>query len=164
MSALKARTLSPPTSGASSQDSRWGISRDPQIRLRLASGLVSAENSARKAGARGSSGPLQETSLSHLTLHPTTKPLSSQRLLQPPLLARLEVERMLLNLLDDVLLLHLALEAPKCALDGLSLIDDDQRHSTLSLLEDSHASRKRSLYQSRLGPVKKVRRPARHPT
>ena len=38
-------------------------------------------------------------------------PLSGKRLLGPAPITRLEIEGMLLNILDDIFLLHLALEA-----------------------------------------------------
>jgi hypothetical protein len=40
-------------------------------------------------------------------------PFSGQRLLGPPLLSRLQIERVAFDLFDDVLLLYLSLEAPK---------------------------------------------------
>ena len=56
--------------------------------------------------------------------------LASQRLLGPALVARLQVERVLLDVLDDVFLLHLPLEAPESALDGLALLNFDFSHAT----------------------------------
>jgi hypothetical protein len=46
----------------------------------------------------------------------------------PALLAGLHVEAMLLDLLDDVFLLHLALETPQGIFQGFVLLDDDFRH------------------------------------
>jgi hypothetical protein len=41
------------------------------------------------------------------------------------LLARLQIKGVALNLLDDVLLLHLALETAQCILKGLALLQSD---------------------------------------
>jgi hypothetical protein len=49
--------------------------------------------------------------------------LSRQRLLGTATVARLQVERMLLDILDDIFLLHFPLEATKRALDRLAFLD-----------------------------------------
>jgi hypothetical protein len=51
--------------------------------------------------------------------------LASQRLFCAALVARLQVEAVLLDVLDDVFLLYLALETAKGVLDGLALLDLD---------------------------------------
>jgi hypothetical protein len=56
-------------------------------------------------------------------------PLSGKRLLGPAPITRLEIEGMLLNILDDVFLLHLALEAAERTLDGLAFLDLDFSHA-----------------------------------
>ena len=48
-----------------------------------------------------------------------------QRFLSALLLTRLQVKRMTLNLLDDVLLLDFALEPTQGIFEGLSLLDPD---------------------------------------
>src|ERR1700690_662146 len=50
-------------------------------------------------------------------------PLAGQGCFDAPLLARLEVIGVTLDLLDDVLLLDLALEAAQRALDGLAVLN-----------------------------------------
>jgi hypothetical protein len=50
-------------------------------------------------------------------------PLSSQRFLYPPLLTRLQVKRVALDLLDNVFGLHFALEAPQSVLKGFAFLD-----------------------------------------
>ena len=57
-------------------------------------------------------------------------PLSGQRLLDALLLSRLEVERVLLYLFDNVLRLNLALKTAKGILQRLSLLKPDFSHST----------------------------------
>jgi len=49
-------------------------------------------------------------------------PLASQRSLYTLFFARLQVEGVALNLLDDVFLLHLALKAAQSVLEGFSLL------------------------------------------
>src|SRR6185295_3418639 len=49
--------------------------------------------------------------------------LSRQRLLGAPLVSRFQVERVLLDVLDDVFLLNLALKAAEGALDGLAFLN-----------------------------------------
>src|SRR6185503_13927368 len=56
-------------------------------------------------------------------------PLPRQCLLGPPFIARLQIEGMLLDVLDDVFLLHLALEAAKRALNGLAFLNLDFSHA-----------------------------------
>ena len=55
--------------------------------------------------------------------------LPRQRLLGPPLVARLQIEGVLLDVLDDVFLLHLALEAAERALNGLAFLNLDFSHA-----------------------------------
>ncbi len=57
-------------------------------------------------------------------------PLSGQRLLDTLFFSRLEVERVLLYLFDDVLRLNLAFETTKSILQRLSLLKPDFSHST----------------------------------
>jgi len=47
----------------------------------------------------------------------------SQRLLRATLVARLQIERVLLDILDDIFLLHLSLEAAQGAFDGFAFLD-----------------------------------------
>src|SRR5262245_51620074 len=54
--------------------------------------------------------------------------LSRQSLLGPALVPRLQIERVLLDVLDDVFLLNLTLEAAKGALDGLAFLNLDLSH------------------------------------
>jgi hypothetical protein len=56
-------------------------------------------------------------------------PLSGKRLLGPELVTRLEIEGVLLNILDDVFLLHFALEAAERTFDGLAFLDLDFSHA-----------------------------------
>ena len=56
-------------------------------------------------------------------------PLARQRLLGPTLVTRLQVERVLLDVLDDVFLLNLALEAAECAFDRLAFLNLDFSHA-----------------------------------
>src|SRR6185369_1676980 len=62
-------------------------------------------------------------------------PLPRQRLLRTALVARLQVEAVLLDVLDDVFLLDLALEAAEGVLDGLAFLDLDlgQNYNTPKL-------------------------------
>src|SRR5712692_1903704 len=52
-------------------------------------------------------------------------PLPGQRLLGPTLVARLQIEAVLLDVLDNVFLLDLPLEAPKGVLDRFALLQFD---------------------------------------
>src|SRR5438477_1572452 len=54
--------------------------------------------------------------------------LPRKRFLRPALLAGFHVEAVLLDFLDDVFLLHLALKAPQGILQGFTLLDDDFSH------------------------------------
>ena len=56
-------------------------------------------------------------SLFELTALPLASTFACKRLLGPALVSRLQVEGVLLNILDDVFLLNLPLEAAECALD-----------------------------------------------
>ena len=51
-----------------------------------------------------------------------TRTLARKRLLGAAAIARLQVERMLLDILDDIFLLYLPLEAAKRAFDGLAFL------------------------------------------
>src|SRR4051794_34572330 len=55
-------------------------------------------------------------------------PLARQRLLGATLVAWLQIEGVLLDILDDVFLLHLPLEAPESALDRFALLNLDFSH------------------------------------
>src|SRR5262249_37738884 len=55
--------------------------------------------------------------------------LTRKRLLRAPLVSRFQIEGVLLNVLDDVFLLNLALEPPESAFDRLALLDFDFRHA-----------------------------------
>src|SRR5712692_1171054 len=54
--------------------------------------------------------------------------LPRKRFLCPALLAGFHVEAMLLDFLDDVFLLHLALKTPQGVFQGFTLLDDDLSH------------------------------------
>jgi len=58
-----------------------------------------------------------------------TAPLPSKRLLGPELVTGLQIEGMLLDVLDNVFLLHLTLEAAERTLDGLTVLDLDFSHA-----------------------------------
>src|SRR5204863_9494434 len=53
---------------------------------------------------------------------------AGERLLGATLVARLQVERVLLDVLDDVFLLHFPLEASESAFDGFALLDLNFSH------------------------------------
>ncbi len=54
--------------------------------------------------------------------------LPRKRFLGPALLAGFHIEAMLLDFLDDVFLLHLALKTPQSIFQGFTLLDDDFSH------------------------------------
>jgi hypothetical protein len=54
--------------------------------------------------------------------------LPRKRFFCPALLAGFHVEAVLLDFLDDVFLLHLALESAQCVFQGFTLLDDDFSH------------------------------------
>src|SRR6266849_1201595 len=58
-----------------------------------------------------------------------TQTLSRKRFLGPASFSGLHVKAVLLDFLDDVFLLHLALKASQGVLQGLCLLDDDFGHS-----------------------------------
>jgi hypothetical protein len=58
-----------------------------------------------------------------------TVALARQSLLGPALVTRLQVEGMFLDVLDDVFLLDLPLEATEGTLDGLALLNLDFSHA-----------------------------------
>jgi hypothetical protein len=68
-------------------------------------------------------------SLLRLSTEFLTVPLARQSLFGPALVTRLQVERMLLDVLDDVFLLNLALEAAECTFDRLALLNLDFSHA-----------------------------------
>src|SRR5688572_32866738 len=49
--------------------------------------------------------------------------LTSEGLFRPALVTRLQIERVLLDILDDIFLLHLPLEAAQGAFDGFAFLD-----------------------------------------
>ena len=57
--------------------------------------------------------------------HLLAGPLTGERLFHTALVARLQIEGVLLDVLDDVFLLNLALESAKGALDRLTFLDSD---------------------------------------
>src|SRR5207237_10801248 len=61
-------------------------------------------------------------------------PLARERLLCSALVTRLQIEGMLLDVLDDVFLLHFPLEPTKGALDRFALLDFDFSHAPDTLL------------------------------
>jgi hypothetical protein len=48
---------------------------------------------------------------------------TSEGLFRPALVTRLQIERVLLDILDDIFLLHLPLEAAQGAFDGFAFLD-----------------------------------------
>src|SRR5262249_24776908 len=58
--------------------------------------------------------------------------LPRKRFLCPAFLTGLHVEAVLLDFLDDVFLLHLALETPQCVFQRLALLNDDFGHCVTS--------------------------------
>jgi hypothetical protein len=60
--------------------------------------------------------------LSTHAAHLFAQAFASQSLFDPLLFARLQVEGMLFDVLDDVFLLNFALEAPERAFEGLTFI------------------------------------------
>jgi hypothetical protein len=66
--------------------------------------------------------PYPAVSLARYAAHLFPQPFARQRLLDTFLFARLEVERMFLNILNYVFLLNLAFEAPKGAFEGFPFI------------------------------------------
>src|SRR6185369_9060546 len=58
-----------------------------------------------------------------------TTTLTREGLLRPAFIARLQIERVLLDILDDIFLLHLALEAAEGALDGFAFLDFNFSHA-----------------------------------
>ncbi|SRR6266566_25672 len=54
--------------------------------------------------------------------------LPRKRFFRPALLAGFHIEAMFLDFLDDVFLLHLALETPQGIFQGFTLLDDDFSH------------------------------------
>src|SRR5438034_9417233 len=60
--------------------------------------------------------------------HLLAQTLPRKRFLCTAFLAGLHVEAMLLDFLDDVFLLHLALETPQCVFQRLTLLDNDFSH------------------------------------
>ncbi len=86
---------------------------------------------SRKCGAeprgkrKGDSDPPQLIRFPPLLL---AQSLPRKRFLCPALLAGFHVEAMLLDFLDDVFLLHLALETPQGIFQGFTFLDDDFSH------------------------------------
>jgi len=66
---------------------------------------------------------LQRSSPARIT-HLFPQSLARESLLDSLLLAGFHIEGMLLRILDDIFLLHLALEAPQCAFKGFAVIQD----------------------------------------
>ncbi len=75
--------------------------------------------------------PCQETpdaALLGVTPHFLSAAFPRERLFRTPLVARLQIEGVLLDVLDGVFLLHLSLESAKGALDRLTILNSDFRH------------------------------------
>src|SRR5258706_10325682 len=90
-------------------------------------------------------------------------PLAGQRLLGPALVAGLQVEAVLLDVLDDVFLLDLSLEAPEGVFDRLALLDLDlgQNAYTPSLWWISLSRRMRFLREQVFAQIVPVLKDAR---
>src|SRR5215472_17558534 len=65
--------------------------------------------------------------------HFLTAAFSSQCLLDAFLLSRLQVERMFLDVLDNVFLHHLAFKATQCTFNGLTFMNPNLRHPILRI-------------------------------
>jgi hypothetical protein len=96
--------------------------------LILGNAAPSCEEKGR-AAPTGSGSPLNLVRFPPLLL---AQSLPRKRFLCPALLAGFHVEAVLLDLLDDVFLLHLALEPPQGIFQRLTLLDDDFSHSIFS--------------------------------
>ena len=70
-------------------------------------------------------GPLLTTSLLDFAALLLSRPLTGERLLCTAAIARLQIEGMLLDILDDIFLLHLAFESAQCALDRFAFLNLD---------------------------------------
>jgi len=92
--------------------------------LILGSAAPSREENGR-ATPTGSGPPLKLVRFPPLLL---AQSLPRKRFFRPALLAGFHVEAVLLDFLDDVFLLHLALKAPQGILQGFTLLDDDFSH------------------------------------
>src|SRR5262245_41112685 len=93
----------------------WWHSTHTRVRSRYSIGLSSWVRPA----------PVTRDLLLALAADLLATPLSSQRLLGPALVAGLQVETVLLDVLDDVFLLDLPLEATEGVLDRFALLDLD---------------------------------------
>ena len=60
--------------------------------------------------------------------HFFTQPFARQRLFYALFLTRLQIERVLFDVFDDVFLLHLPFETPQRALKGFPFVQYDFRH------------------------------------
>ncbi len=69
-----------------------------------------------------------------LPAHLLPRAFPRERLLRPALVARLQIEGVLLDVLDDVFLLDLALEAAQRPLDGFAFLHSDFGHSRCNSL------------------------------
>jgi hypothetical protein len=96
--------------------------------LILGSAAPSCEENGR-ATPTGSRPPLSLICFPPLLL---AQSLPRKRFLCPALLAGFHVEAVLLDLLDDVFLLHLALEPPQGVFQRFALLNDDFSHCILS--------------------------------
>ncbi len=76
------------------------------------------------------------------------QPLARQRLLDPLLFTRLQIERVFLCIFDNIFLLNLPLEAPQSAFQGFTFIQNNFRQS-LHLLNDEGISLSRTQCLSR---------------
>jgi hypothetical protein len=64
-----------------------------------------------------------------LATHLLAQPLASERLLDSFFLAGFQVERVFLDILDDIFLLHFALESTQRAFERLAIIENHFRQS-----------------------------------
>jgi hypothetical protein len=68
-----------------------------------------------------------DSSLARDAAHFFSQPFACERLLDSFLFARLEIERVLLDILNDVFLLNLAFETAKSAFEGLAFVQNNFR-------------------------------------
>ena len=101
-------------------------------RLRCVQGLECYPRTAECVNERTVHPAAPEMKLLRLATLLLAVALTRQRLLRPALVARLEVEGVLLDVLDDVLLLHLALETTQGRLNGLAFLDLHLGHLELT--------------------------------
>jgi|HubBroStandDraft_6_1064221.scaffolds.fasta_scaffold174947_3 hypothetical protein len=115
--------------------------RQPEVLCELRAFCVKLKKASSRACPFGYRSDVEALLRIPCTLFPVA--LARQSFFGPLLLTRLQVEGMSLDLLDDVLLLDLALETPQRAFQGFSILDVDfcqTRFTCLLLQPHSHAA------------------------